>query len=378
MNKPDLRWAVKPGEVSGNALGYGTHSSLLMKYAEEFINITDDADIVLHLVPGDKFVPVKGKFNILFTMWEFLEIPNSYIANLNRADAVIVPCKFNRDLFRPLTNKPIYVCQEGIVPENYPFFERGGKQIEKFRFLWSGAPNQRKGYPFIIEAMKVFEKIPNVEIYIKTTSEKLSEQLIRDNLESIPDETIRKERQAAAERIFERIPKMEQYSQAINYLGKNKNVIFDTRKLSLEELRDLYNSAHCFLLPSFGEGWGLTLCEAMATGCPSIATPVTGIADFFDEEVGFGIKTSQKELDIRGDYGIKTLAFIPDTQDLFDKMCLVIHNYDEALRRGRKASERIHKKFTWRRAGQRLKDIIVEIKGKMDANNSRERQTISR
>lgn len=360
MRKPSIHWVVKAGEQIGNALGYGTHSNMLKKHSEEFIDIRDDAHIALHLTPAERFKYFPGKFNVLFTMWEFLEIPNIYIANLNRADAIIVPCNFCRDLFRKYTDKPIYVCKEGIVPESYPYFERNNNP-KKFRFLWSGAPNMRKGYPFVIEATKVFSKYPNIEIYIKTTASNLNADTIRANAEAIDNIDYRKERMEATERILDRIPKIEEFAEKVNYLGDNKNVIFDTRKLSVEELRDLYNSAHCFLLPTFGEGWGLTLCEAMATGCPSIATPVTGVKDFFSDEVGFGIKYREEELDISQSYGIKTLSFIPDTDDFVAKMITVLNNYDEALRRGRKASERIHKKFTWRLSAERLRDIILEI-----------------
>lgn len=376
MRRISVHWAVKTGDYSGNALGYGTHSSMLKKYCAEIMDIKEDSKIALHLTPTEKFFYIKGKFNILFTMWEFLEIPNIYIANFNRADAIIVPCHFCKELFRKYTNKPIYVCKEGIVPEDYPYYERTSMP-KKFRFLWSGAPNQRKGYPFVLQAIKAFEDLENVEIYIKTTSKRLEADLIRKNAEEIVNDDYREKRLKAADRILETIPKIEQYADALNVMGKHNNVFFDTRKLPINELRDLYNSAHCFLLPTFGEGWGLTLCEAMATGCPSIATPVTGVKDFFDDDVGFGIKYSQKELDIRDTYGIKTLSFIPDTGDFLGKMLLVMNNYGEALRRGKKASERIHKKFTWALSAQRLKEIIEEIEDKY-VNNTGKLEAVSR
>ena len=123
----------------------------------------------LHIVTSDIFKPIPGKFNILFTMWEFLDLPNSYIRSINLADAVIVPCQFCKDLFKKFTTKPVYVCQEGIEPENFPFFDRSVSPNKKFRFLWCGAPNMRKGYPLVLEAIKQLGNNPGIEFYIKTT-----------------------------------------------------------------------------------------------------------------------------------------------------------------------------------------------------------------
>jgi hypothetical protein len=85
---------------------------MLKKYFE----LSEDARIALHIVPADQFQPKKNKINILFTMWEWLQVPISYIENLQRADLIIVPSRFCKDLFRKYTKVPIEVCYEGIEP----------------------------------------------------------------------------------------------------------------------------------------------------------------------------------------------------------------------------------------------------------------------
>lgn len=375
MNVAPISWAVKATEGYGNALGYGTHSINLLREIEKIMEVRDDAHIAVHLTPAERFKYIKGKFNILFTMWEFLELPNVYIASLNRADAIIVPCSFNKELFRKYTDRPIFVCREGVISEDYPYYERN-LHDGKFRFLWSGAPNQRKGYPFVIEATKVFENFHNVEIYIKTTSKNLSRESMIEAAQEIKDKDYQKERLEVIDRIVERIPKMEQYASSLNRFGKHQNIIFDTRKLTIQELRDLYNSAHCFIMPSFGEGWGLTLCEAMATGCPAIAPPITGIKDYFDNDVGYEINYGMVTLDIRQNYGIKTLSFVPNINDFIDKMFLVMSNYGQALKKGKRASDRIHSKFTWKTSAARFKEIITQIEAEY-VDKSRKLATVS-
>jgi glycosyltransferase involved in cell wall biosynthesis len=46
------------------------------------------------------------------------------------------------------------------------------------------------------------------------------------------------------------------------------------------DLIRLYSTASVFLLPTRMEGWGLSIMEAMAAGCPVVTTPVGGITEF--------------------------------------------------------------------------------------------------
>lgn len=358
-----VNWNTPEHDIVANALGYNTHNAYMRKYSKRIMDFDPDAEIVLHIVPADHFKPVPNKINVLFTMWEFMKLPASYMTGINRADAVIVPSSFCRDLFRPHTTNKVYVCHEGIEDELYPYHPRklpDVKQNEKFRFLWVGAPNPRKGYPFILEAIKIFETVPFVEVYLKTTMPKLNwrETIVnawRRRKEIFTDG----EKRVAFNRMLRRIPKPSMQNR-VQHLGKHKNIIMDTRKLPFEQLRDLYNSAHCFILPTMGEGWGLTLCEAMATGCPSIATAVTGCADFFNEDVGYPLQYKIVEQDL-ANYGVKAKGYIPSTQDLVNKMAYVMSNYAEALRRGRKASDSVHKSFTWEQSAHRLDFILRDI-----------------
>jgi glycosyltransferase involved in cell wall biosynthesis len=45
-------------------------------------------------------------------------------------------------------------------------------------------------------------------------------------------------------------------------------------------MADLYQQSHVFVLPSKGEGWGLPLIEAAASGLPIITTMYSGQTEF--------------------------------------------------------------------------------------------------
>jgi glycosyltransferase involved in cell wall biosynthesis len=356
--KIPLHWTTKDRDAFGNGLGYAIHDRMMFKHSEPYFEYTDNAQIALHIVAGDVFKPLPGKFNVLFTMWEFLDLPNSYIRSLNLADAIIVPCRFCKDLFAKYTDKPIYVCQEGIVPEDYPYFDRN-PDGQTFRFMWCGAPNMRKGYPFVLKLMEHLGNTKGIEFYFKTTIPRIDPKVLMESAMThlnIDDKKVKEAMQRTADRV-ENGMKMDE----ITYLGDRKNIIFDTRKISIPEMRDLYNKANCFLLPTMGEGWGLTLCEAMATGCPSIAANITGVKEYFNEQVGLEIGTAIQEIDLSEQYGIKARSYIPNYQDLLGRCLQAMRFYPQFLKMGKKGSERIHSKFTWPRSASRLHDIISEI-----------------
>ncbi len=55
-------------------------------------------------------------------------------------------------------------------------------------------------------------------------------------------------------------------------------------KLSISELRDLYNKCSVFFLTSRYEGWGLPAAEAMACGAAVVSTRSGGVADFLTND----------------------------------------------------------------------------------------------
>lgn len=362
-----IHWVTREHTIVGNALGYNHHNKMMRKYAEEFFEFDDSSPIALHIVPANLYVPVEGKFNILFTMWEGLDIPPAYYRGIESADALITPCRFCKDLFQKYAKGPVEVCWEGVEPEKFPFFQRSKTDGKRFRYLWVGAPNPRKGYPLVLESIKIIEQMPNVEIYLKTTVPKIGKlksilQIFKHWKQIINFEHTKGGKKVGWDFIWRTLQRLPRPSLAgkVRVMGKHKNIFFDTRLLPFDELLALYNSAHCFVLPSMGEGWGLTLCEAMATGAPCVASCNTGTADFFDASVGYPIKHEVVETAFR-DYDFTGRIYMPDTQDFVQKMLDVFGNYDEALRRGKRAHRKIHDIFTWRNSAKRLYEIVRKV-----------------
>lgn len=346
----------------GNAYGYSVHNRMMREYVGRIVTLDDDAPVALTIASGDKFMPVPGKRkNFAFSMFETPDLPKTYVENLERADHLIVPCRWLEVVFkRHFPTKPVSWCWEGTDPELFTYVERrlpfsSGK---RFRYLWVGAPNPRKGYFLVNQFARVVERVPHVELYMKTTapprpSDEEIEQYVKRNWARL----VERYGELGARNLIQDMRSRKDVAGKIHVWGEHKNIIVDTRDLSVQELVELYHSAHCFLLPTLGEGFGLTLCEAMATGLPCVATSVTGTKDFFDSEVGYPIRYqwTNTRLD---NYDLSTKIPLPDVNDFVVKATRVAENYHKALRKGERAAERIRSKFTWPKAAERLIQIL--------------------
>lgn len=347
-----IYWLYKPYKGQDNGLGYSIHNNNMYEYTKRYMDVDDPyAEHHLQIVPADQYFESKGKKNILFSMWEFPEIPESYKRGLAHADHVLVPCNFCADIFRPYTKHEPIVVFEGIEPKDYPYYQRKEPNYangERFRVLWAGARNTRKGYQHMLDLIRIAGSRPDMEFYIKTHAN-LDKEKAMIELESVGVKDV--------EKFFD----VYLSTKEVRILGEHKNIYFDMRKVSKDELRGIYNSAHCFLFSTHGEGWGLMGTEVLATGCPLIAPMHTGVKDWFDSQVGFPITYHARRIEATNYGDMLVTTYEPDISSILEQVFYVKHNYQEALRRGKTGSKRMHNKFTWDIAGQKLAKILKRL-----------------
>jgi glycosyltransferase involved in cell wall biosynthesis len=120
------------------------------------------------------------------------------------------------------------------------------------------------------------------------------------------------------------------FPQPARYIGR----------VSDHELRALYEAAACFVYPTRYEGFGLTVIEAMACGCPVVASGIPALRETCDDAALFCDPDS------------------PD--DIARQMCRVLDE-PELVSRLRSNGDRRASSLTWENAARSLTAIALDL-----------------
>jgi glycosyltransferase involved in cell wall biosynthesis len=110
-----------------------------------------------------------------------------------------------------------------------------------------------------------------------------------------------------------------------------------------ENIVSVYNSAHCFLLPSRGEGLSNSLLEAMSMELPLIATRVSGVPDVINNE----------------EDGILVPSDAPDM--LAAAMLRIISDPNRAMQLGMKARQKVISSFSLKSVANRYSELYQKL-----------------
>jgi len=170
--------------------------------------------------------------------------PQQKRQEMELADLVLAPGSFVAETIRAFhPNKALALAPYGVDLE---FWTAGARNdgSEVLRFIYAGQISLRKGIPTLLQAWE------------KAALRSAELQLVGSW-----------------------------------YLSESKRAslprgVTHVSALSSEALRDHYRRADVFVFPSFFEGFGLVLLEAMACGLPAIASTATAGADVLTEASG--------------------------------------------------------------------------------------------
>lgn len=189
--------------------------------------------------------------NIQWVVSESTRVPPTIMNTMLGADQIWVPSEWGRrQLIACGADEDLcHVVPEGVNSAQYhPYYPRVESPI--LSYLLTGKYELRKS---IIETVyawhQEFNNDPDVELVIKTNH------------------------------FVNQTDKYNELTSWIETTGMtNVRVLWGTAAAT--DMIDLYQQSHVFVLPTKGEGWGLPLIEAAATGLPIITTMHSGHTEF--------------------------------------------------------------------------------------------------
>lgn len=305
-----------------NHIGYGIHALSLDKYLQKIgvrtLRGFESPDEITNTVcwvavPSHADSWKDGQHVAIYTMWEGTRVPETFLETLAEFHTVIVPSHDNLRSFSEHHDN-VHLCLEGIDPDDWYYVERTPPSTE-FRFLFSGA-GERKGGDLALKAFKLAFPTPPEQGPIPTL-----------------------------------------YMKAKNpepwMVGDNVKLV--TGVLDQDDLLALYETAHCYVQPSRGEGFGLQPMQAMAQGCPTILTDAHGHASFAHLGIPIPATLTKAGYFIYGDAG---QWWEPDLDALVEAMRDVYFNYEDALLKAKISAEEIAEHWTWETTARRFLEIL--------------------
>lgn len=266
------------------------------------------------------FYKNESEFRIGYTMVENTKIGKDWVRLCNEMDAILVPSPYLIDVFKEGgVTVPIKSVKQGINPQRYPYVKR--KKRSKFVFGTIGYMDERKNWKDLIQAFcSEFAPFEPVELWIKNSNKYFEHMQFKD--------------------------------PRIKVINKHYRP---------EQLSALYELFDCFVFPSHAEGSGLPPREAMATGLPTILTNWSGLEEVCDPEFNYPLTPISLDYpDTRGNEQPGFQARI-DVAELMYYMRHIYTNREEAEKKGKLASDYIHKNFNWDACAKDLIKTVEEV-----------------
>ena len=300
---------------------------------------------VRHRWPPDFNPPPEGHW-VMIQPWEFGSLPREWVRPMSEhVDEIWVPSRYVRDCFirsgvpaERVTVVPNGVNTDLFKPGNAPYRLSTKKG---FKFLFVGGTIQRKGIDILLDAYsRSFSSADDVCLVIKDMGGQS----------------------------FYKGQTAKEWIRRFQGDPDHPEIEYIERTLSDREIAGLYTACDCLVHPYRGEGFGLPIAEAMASGLPVIVTGHGAALDFCDETTAYLIPAKEVRLREKRVGEFETVDFPwlaePDRDSLVGLMRHAASHPEEAASKGRLAAEFIRSRFTWDRAAEAVKKRVRELRGK--------------
>jgi glycosyltransferase involved in cell wall biosynthesis len=285
-----------------NGYGYATQMMLasLNRLGYQVSDNDSSADVEIWFDQPQNWKIDPDKYTIGYHPWESTKLKDGWVEIMNQCDEIWTPSPLIAQWYvEDGITVPIYVYEHGIDH----FWQPVKREPEHtIKFLHVGAEASRKGgWDVRREFKRAFPNRTDVRLTMKMVDS----------------------------------PWINIDTPRVRVINKNYN---------LRQMRMLFYTHDVYVYPSWGEGFGLTPLQALATGMPTICTEAWApYARFLDPKLAL-----DSELKNHAWGGVHPgKMFRPDFDQLIDHMRYVVNNYDEARDSAASQALDVHRAYDW-------------------------------
>lgn len=287
-----------------NGYGYATDCMIasLQRLGYDIEANEPGADVEIWFDQPQHWVFQKGVYKIGYLPWESTRLLPGWLEQMNKCDEIWTPSPIIADWFTRYAgvSRPVYVYEHGVDHAWRPVRREPTSTI---KFLHVGSEATRKGGWETVRAFR--QAFPN-----------------RDDVSLT----------------------MKMVSSGWNGIPKLGRVSYINEIYSEDKLRAMFNYHDVYVYPSFGEGFGLTPLQAIATGMPTITVPAWApYAEHLDER----LTISSKLVTSPWNEIHPGKIWRPNFHELVDRMRFAADNYDSVRDEACSKAPRIHELYDW-------------------------------
>ena len=269
------------------------------------------------------------KLTMVFTM-------SSYVKNILLDNGVDVP-----------------IVTTGIVVEDIVYTKAVPFDFElpsAFKLLHISSCFPRKGLDILLDAFNSLDELEDISLIIKTFPNPHNNVLEQLN-----------------ELQFKIVTTYEKDTSL--YIKNNKKILLINKDIPRSSIKYLYESSDILVAPSFGEGFGLPMAEAMLCELPVVTTGYGGQCDFCTNEtswlIDFDIKEAKTHLNLKN-----SLWAVPKISSLKKEIIdiykgIKIHSDPLIDIKTKKAKQTILDNYSSKKIAQNIKEAISRAQSKI-------------
>ncbi|MEA1892774.1 MAG: glycosyltransferase [Campylobacterota bacterium] len=302
-----------------------------------------DIDISIRNLYPPRTNAMKGYQKIIGPYgWEESKFPQNFVDGFNtKLTMLFTMSDYVKDL---LKDNGVYtpIVTTGIVVESILHVDSKPFSFEMpdgFKLLHISSAFPRKGLNLLLDIFDSLDDAKNISLIIKTFPNPHNNTVQR--LEKLGFSMVK------------------HYEKGISLYSKNsKNILLINKDIPQSQIRYLYENSDLLVAPSFGEGFGLPMAEAMLLNLPVLTTGYGGQSDFCRDETAwlleFEFAYAKTHMHLEN-----SLWAVPKSASLKEQIVYLCNLSDEELRqKTTKAKNYILQNYSAKKVAQNITETL--------------------